>query len=56
MGVTVWLLTRVLPLHRAVTIVEVAAGVAVYILAAFALKVLSVDDIKAMLRKRGKNS
>ena len=56
MGVTVWLLTRVLPLHRAVTIVEVAVGVAVYILAAFALKVLSVDDIKAMLRRRGKKS
>ena len=56
MGVAVWLMTRVLPLHRAVTIAEVAAGVAVYILAAFALKVLSVDDIKAMLRRRGKKS
>ena len=47
---------RFLPLNRFLTIVEVAVGVLVYFGAAVALKVLSVNDIKNLLRRRRKNA
>ena len=56
MGVVVWLMQRFLPLNRFLTIVEVAVGVLVYFGAAVALKVLSVNDIKNLLRRRRKNA
>lgn len=56
MGVVVWLMQRFLPLNRFLTIVEVAVGVLVYFGAAVALKVLSVNDIKNLLRRRGKKA
>ena len=56
MGVVVWLLQHILPLNRFLTIMEVAVGVLVYFGAAIALKVLSVSDIKNLLRRRGKKA
>ena len=53
MGVVVWLLQRFLPLSRVCTIVEVAAGVAAYGAAAILLKIISVSDIRKLLRRRG---
>ena len=54
MGLTVWLLQRFLPVSRVFTILEIIVGIAVYLAAALALKVLSVNDIKSMLHRRGK--
>ena len=54
MGIVVWLMQRYLPLNRVTTIAEVAVGVAVYGAAAVALKVLSVSDIRNLLRRKGK--
>ena len=54
MGITVWLMQHFLPVHRLLTVLEIAVGVAVYIAAAFALKVLSVSDIRSMLKRRSK--
>ena len=54
MGIIVWLLQHFLPEHRMLTILEIVVGICIYIVSAFALKVLSVNDIKAMMRKRGK--
>ena len=56
MGITVWLLQRLLPLNRFCTIVEVAAGVAAYGTAAVLLKVISVSDIRNLLRRRGRKA
>ena len=56
MGIVVWLLRSSLPEHRLLTIMEIAVGVAVYIFSAFALKVLSVSDIKSMIRRRNKHA
>ena len=53
MGIVVWLLARFLPLNRLTTIAEIAVGIAVYVAAAILLKVLSVSDIKNMLRRKG---
>lgn len=55
MGIVVWLLARFLPVNRAVTVFEVAAGVAVYTAAAILLKVLSVSDILHLLHRKRKN-
>ena len=55
MGIVVWLMQHYLPSHRLLTIMEIIVGVCVYTGAAFALKVLSVSDVKALLRKRGKS-
>ena len=54
MGIAVWLMKHFLPVSRILTVVEVAVGVAVYFGAALMLKVLSVDDIRLMIRRRGK--
>ncbi|MBR2661229.1 MAG: polysaccharide biosynthesis protein [Clostridia bacterium] len=54
MGVTVWLLQRLLPMNRFCTIVEIAAGIAVYAAAAVLLKVVSVSDIRKMIRRKGR--
>ena len=56
MGIAVWLLQRLLPLNRFFTVIEIAAGICIYIAAAFALKVLSMDDIRSMLRRKGTKS
>ena len=54
MGIVVWLLRQALPVNRIFTIVEVTAGVAVYGAASVALKVLSVNDIKKLLHRKGR--
>ena len=54
MGIVVWLLQRFLPLSRLCTIIEVAAGVAAYGAAAVLLKVVSVSDIRNLIRRRGR--
>ena len=56
MGIVVWFLARFLPLNRFATIVEIAVGVAVYFTAAILLKVLSVSDIRNMLRRKGRKA
>ncbi len=56
MGVAVWLLQRFLPVSRLCTIVEVVFGVLVYFAAAVLLKVLSVSDIRRLLRRKGARS
>ena len=53
MGAAVWGLTRVFPMGSITTILEVLAGVVVYLLAAFAVKALSKDDLRAMMRRKG---
>lgn len=52
MGLTVWLIQRILPTHRLLTILEIVIGVIVYVFAALALKVLSIADIRSMLHRR----
>ena len=54
MGVVVWMLRQLLPLNRFTTVIEIAAGVATYGIAAVLLKVLSVSDIKNLLHRKGK--
>ena len=53
MGLIVWLLQRFFPLNRITTIIEIVLGIVVYIIAAVFLKVLSVNDIKNLLHRRG---
>ena len=50
MGVTVWLMTRFLPSGRLWTILEIAAGVAVFLAAAFAFKAVTKSDLRAMMK------
>ena len=54
MGIIVYLLQRFLPFNRITTILEILAGILVYIFAAYRLKALSADDVRAMLRRKGK--
>ena len=56
MGIFVWLLQKYLPMNRAMTIIEIIFGVAVYGISAVLLKVLSVNDIKKLLRRKGRNA
>ncbi len=54
MGIVVWLLRTFLPLNRVLTIAEVLAGVIVYGVAAILFKVLSLDDLRNLLRRKGR--
>ena len=54
MGVTVYVLSVLLPVNRFITIFEVIIGILVYILAAFVFKALSRDDLRALLSRKGK--
>ena len=56
MGIVVWFLQRYLPLNRIATIAEVLVGISVYGISAVLLKVLSVKDIKNLLRRRGRKA
>ena len=51
MGLVIFVLRSVLPFHRLCTLAEVAAGVAVYGLAAWKLKLISTEEISALRRK-----
>ena len=53
MGVVVWFLQRILPMNRLTTIAEIAVGVIVYFAAALLLNILSVNDIRKLLRRKG---
>ena len=54
MGISVYILQKILPVHPLLTIVEVAAGILIYIAAAFAFKALTKDDLRSILHRRGK--
>ena len=54
MGISIYVLQRILPVHPLLTIVEVAAGILIFIAAAFAFKALTKDDLRSILRRRGK--
>jgi len=52
MGAAVCLMTRILPFSRLLTIVEVAVGVAVFVVTAIWTKALTKEDLNAFRRKR----
>lgn len=52
MGAAVYLMTRILPFSRLLTIVEVAVGVAVFVVTAIWTKALTKEDLNAFRRKR----
>lgn len=54
MGVVVFLMTKLLPSSRLVTIVEIALGIAVFIAAAILTKAVTRDDISSFRRKKRK--
>jgi stage V sporulation protein B len=51
MGLSIWVVRSLLPIHRVCTVVEVGIGVFVYFLAALKLKILDADDLNSILRK-----
>ena len=52
MGVVVWIMRRLLPVARMVTIGEIAVGVVVYVAVALAVKAVSVDDFRTLRRRK----
>lgn len=52
MGIVVWGLRQLLPSGRLFTLLEVGAGIAVYVGAALAVKAVSMDDFRAFKRKK----
>ena len=52
MGIVVWALRELLPMNRLTVIVEVAAGVIVFAIAALALKAITKDDLRAFRRRK----
>ncbi|MDO4484432.1 MAG: polysaccharide biosynthesis protein [Clostridia bacterium] len=52
MGAAVWLMRTFLPLNRLVTLLEIAVGIAVYVLIALAVKAITPEDLSAFRRKR----
>ena len=52
MGAAVCLMTRILPFSRLLTIVEVAVGIAVFVVTAIWTKALTKEDLNAFRRKR----
>lgn len=52
MGIAVWGLKSLLPLSRVLTLVEVAVGVAVYIVVALSVKAITPNDFRAMRRSK----
>ena len=52
MGVVVWLLRELLSVNRLTLLLEVAAGIVVYAVAALAVKAITKDDLRAFRRKK----
>jgi len=52
MGAAVLLLRELLPSHRLITILEVAAGVVVYAVTALAVKAVTKDDLRTFRRRK----
>lgn len=52
MGVVVWLLRGIFPLNHFTTILEIMVGVAVYVVAALAVKAISPSDFAALRRRK----
>lgn len=52
MGVAVWGAKMLLPMRRWATLVEVALGIIVYVVAAIVLKAIDQDDLAPILRRR----
>lgn len=53
MGVVVYLMQSLLPVHRLLTILEIGIGIAVYLVAAFCFKAITKDDLKSMIHRKG---
>ena len=54
MGLVVFALRELLPIHRLLTLVEIAVGVAVYVAAALLFKAVTPDDFRSL--RRGKKA
>ena len=52
MGAAVYAMRRFLPLTRLCTVLEIAAGVAVFLLIAFADHALTREDLRSFRRRR----
>ena len=52
MGIVVWVLRELLPINRLTVLVEVAAGIVVYAVAALAVKAITKDDLRAFRRRK----
>ena len=56
MGILVYLMHRFLPANRLITILEIVAGIGIYVFAAMKLKALTREDIRSMIRRGGKSA
>ena len=54
MGAVVLAMRALLPMTRLVTILEVIAGIAVYLAAALALKAITREDLAPLMRRRNR--
>ena len=52
MGLVVFAMRELLPTSRILTLVEIAVGVAVYVVVALAVKAVSINDFRAFKRKK----
>ena len=52
MGVAVWIIKTILPSGPFTTIAEIAIGIAVFVIAAFAFKAVTKSDINALRRRK----
>lgn len=52
MGIVVWAMRMLLPMHRLLTIVEVVVGIAVYVVTALACKAITKEDLRAFRRRK----
>ena len=56
MGRVVYIMKSLLPVHRVITILEIAAGIAVYLAVALACHALTKEDLKAFRRRKPRKS
>ena len=54
MGISIFLLRNILPLHRLWTLLEVGVGVCVYFAMALLLKIVSPEDLSSVKRVLGR--
>ncbi len=52
MGLAVWILRELLPMHRLITLVEVSVGVVVYAAAALGIKAITREDLRSFRRRK----
>ena len=51
MGIPVWILSRILPFNRFVTLLEVAVGILIYAFAAVRLRILSPENLRLITNR-----